>query len=269
MRRFTSLKVIREDKIDFVEIDYSPMNVLDEVLASDLWNYVESAQQDDDLMVIVFKSANPDFFISYHHPRYFLKQKSPESQTMLDNMHKVITTLLTWDKVTIGQIRGRSTGGGSEFIMALDMRFAAMGKTFIRHAEVSLGFIPCKGGTQLLPNLVGKGCALEMILNGKFLNSDQLERYRYINAALAEPILNNHVRKLALRIASFSKDAVRGAKKLVNQNTAFDLEAFRREQEVFNTLVETPEAHRRFRLFIDFVENYGDLTIDEPNWNEE
>lgn len=267
MKQFASLNIVREGKVDFVEIDYGPLNVLDEVLAKDLCSYVESVELDDELMVIVFKSANPDFFIAYHDPRYFLEQQSPESQATHKNIQKVIMTLLNWDKVTIGQLRGRSTGGGSEIIMAMDMRFAAMGKTFIRHAEVSLGFAPCKGGTQLLPGMLGKARALELILNGKFLNSDQLERYGYINAALVESILSNHVRKMALRIASFSKDAVRGAKALVNQNTRFDLDAFNREQDVFNWLVETPEAHRRFRLFIDFVESKGDLSIDEPNWD--
>jgi enoyl-CoA hydratase/carnithine racemase len=67
-------------------------------------------------------------------------------------------------KATIAVIEGIARGGGSEFAMACDMRFAALGKARLGQPEVALGIIPGGGGTQRLPRLVGRSRALEVIL---------------------------------------------------------------------------------------------------------
>ncbi len=118
-------------------------------------------------------------------------------------------------KVTIAVIEGRTRGGGSELVLAMDMRFAAHGRALLAQPEVALGIIPGGGGTQRLPRLVGRARALEIVLGCEDIGADLAERWGYVNRALAEDELRPFVEALAFRIASFPTEAVAHAKAAV------------------------------------------------------
>lgn len=62
---FETLKVRKEQAVLFVEISAPPMNLNGPELVGDLASLIQQAEADDDLKVIVFKSADPDYFISH------------------------------------------------------------------------------------------------------------------------------------------------------------------------------------------------------------
>jgi len=103
-------------------------------------------------------------------------------------------------------------GGGSEFVLSLDMRFGALGRAVLAQPEVALGIIPGGSGTQRLPRLVGRGRALEIILGCDDVPADLAERYGYLNRALPTAELGPFVERLAFRIASFPAEAIALAK---------------------------------------------------------
>src|SRR4029077_6198884 len=116
---------------------------------------------------------------------------------------------------TIGKIEGRARGGGSEFLLSLDMRFAALGRATLGQPEVALGIIPGGSGTQRLPRLVGRGRALEIVLGCDDFPADMAERYGWGNRALPPARLGPFIERPARRIAGFPAEAIALAKSAV------------------------------------------------------
>jgi hypothetical protein len=141
---------------------------------------------DDAVRVVVLRSANPDFFIA--HADVTLIQRLPTTPppppTELGLFHAMVDRFRTMPKATIGVVEGIARGGGSELLLSLDMRFAALGRARLAQPEVALGIIPGGSGTQRLPRLVGRARALEIILGCDDIEADVAERWGYVNRAL-------------------------------------------------------------------------------------
>jgi len=230
-----------------------PINVLSSALTRELYTFTREVESNADVRVIIFKSGDKDFFLSHSDVHLFLNYESEDSRYALDAFREMTRRFYTWDKVTIAQIEGRASGGGSEFLEAADMRFAALGKTFISHPEVSLGFIPCKGGSQRLPALVGRARALELILGGAFVGAEVAEAYGLINRAFAPAALDTYVKKLALRIAGCPDETVRYAKRCVNAGFNERLNGFAVENELFDKIIRTEETQRRLHAYNEHI----------------
>jgi enoyl-CoA hydratase/carnithine racemase len=118
--------------------------------------------------------------------------------------------------VSIASIRGRATGVGSELALASDMRFASREKAILSQWEVGAGLVPGGGPMARLPRLMGRGRALEVLLGADDIPGDLAERYGYVNRALPDAELDAFVDALAVRIASFDKQAIAETKHLVD-----------------------------------------------------
>src|SRR5207247_9165911 len=90
--------------------------------------------------VVVFDSADPDFFIA--HADVALIERLPTDvpkPTTLGFFHAMVERFRTMPKATIGKIEGRARGGGSELLLSLDLRFGALGRAVLAQPEVALG----------------------------------------------------------------------------------------------------------------------------------
>src|SRR5262249_13165454 len=121
--------------------------------------------------------------------------------------------------VTIAQITGRVRGAGSEFVLACDMRFAAVENAIFAQPEQGFGLIPGAGGVQHLARLTGRGRALEIMLSADDYDASLAERYGWINRAMPLAELDGFVRALALRIAAFPAEGARAIKERVSDAT--------------------------------------------------
>src|SRR3954466_8117599 len=110
--------------------------------------------------------------------------------------------------VSIASIRGRATGVGSELALASDMRFASREKATLSQWEGGAGLVPGGGPMARLPHLMGRGRALEVLLGADDIPGDLAERYGYVNRSLVNAELDGFVEALAMRIASFDKQAI-------------------------------------------------------------
>ena len=212
------LTVARDAGVATVTIDHPPVNLLDGTLIGSLFTVAGELAGDDSVQVVVVRSANPEFFIAHAdlHLIRALPRDVTERAEELGLVHVIFEQWRTLPQVTIAQLEGRARGGGSEFVLALDLRFAAIGRTFLSQPEVSLGIIPGGGGTQRLPRLVGRGRALEVVLGCEDFSAELAERYGYVNRALPAEDLGPFVDRLARRIASYPPHAVRLAKQSVD-----------------------------------------------------
>jgi enoyl-CoA hydratase/carnithine racemase len=198
--------------------DYPPFNVADGTMFQALQDLLARINVDPSLRVVVFESANRDFYLSH----FDLTGKLGNVMTAvgpsgLPVLADTFVRITRSPGVSIAKIRGCVRGACSEFVLACDMRFVSRENTRLGQPEVGVGLHPGGGGTERLPPLVGRGRALEIILGANDFDGDTAERYGYVNRALPDAELDDFVDTLARRIASFDRRAVAAAKNLVNQ----------------------------------------------------
>jgi enoyl-CoA hydratase/carnithine racemase len=249
---YECLRIRCERGVAFVTIDHPPINLFDLGLIQEMDRVGRELQADGDVRVVVFESANPDFFIA--HADVTLIQRLPRDvlpkPAELPLFHAMVDRFRTMPKATIAKLEGRARGGGSEFVLSLDMRFAALGRAVLAQPEVALGIIPGGSGTQRLPRLMGRSRALEIILGCDDVPADLAERYGYVNRALPADALGPFVERLAFRIASFPAEAIALAKTAVDAAELPTREGLLEEAHCFNQTLATAAAERRMARFL-------------------
>ncbi len=254
----------------FATIDHPPINLLDLALIQELDRLGREIEEDGTVKVVVFDSADPDFFIAHADVSLILSlptDATPEGKN-LGPFHAVVERFRTMPKVSIGKIEGRARGGGSEFLLSLDMRFAALGKAILAQPEVAVGIIPGGSGTQRLPRLMGRSRALEVILSCEDIPADLAERYGYINRALPPGDLGPFVETLARRIASFPAEAIACAKAAVDAAELPTLEGLLEEERLFLRSLATADARKRMTRFLELGGQTREVELDLRNLAE-
>jgi enoyl-CoA hydratase/carnithine racemase len=239
---FETLKVRDEAAVLFVEINAPPMNLLGPELVRDLVSLIQQAEDDEAVQVLVFKSANPDYFISHVDVTRIAEYREEAAKLTGEPSLGLLFRYLSASRlVTIAQIEGRVRAVGSEFVLACDMRFAARESAIFGQFEPAFGVIPGAGGAQHLTRLMGRGRALEVMLSAQDYDADLAERYGWINRALPAGELGNFVNSLAHRIASFPAQGRTVVKDRVNAIALAPAEDIRRDSDLFLAATRTNE----------------------------
>jgi enoyl-CoA hydratase/carnithine racemase len=169
-------------------------------------------EADPSVKVVVFQSANPEFFIAHLDVA-----KAAERPGVLGLWRDCVLRLSSTPVVSIAKIRGRTRGIGNEFVLACDMRFASRQSALFGNPEIGVGLVPGGGALEWLPRLVGRSRALEMVLSGDDFDADIAERYGWVNRTLDDNDLDAFVEALVRRLASFDREALAAAKAQVNR----------------------------------------------------
>ena len=250
--RSRRITVARRRAVLFAEISAPPMNLLGPELVRDLVSLIQRAEADDACKVLVFKSADPDYFISHVDLTQVAEYRagSGEADRRSRRSRLLFRHLSASRLVTIAQIEGRVRSAGSEFVLACDMRFAARESAIFAQFESAFGQIPGGGATQYLARLMGRARALEVLLSAEDYDAELAERYGWINRALPASTLDDFVRALAQRIASFPAAGMVAIKDRVNAITLAPADDFRRDSDLFGEQVRTTETQRRIQSAI-------------------
>ena len=239
---FETLIVRKESAVLFAEISAPPMNLLGPELIRDLVSLIQRAEADETVQVIVFSSADTDYFISHVDVTRIIENREAAAKLNGDpSIGQMLRHLSASRLVSIAQIEGRIRGVGSEFILACDMRFAARESAIFGQFEPAFGVIPGAGGAQHLTRLMGRGRALEVMLSAQDYDADLAERYGWINRALPADELDVFVSSLAHRIAKFPAAGHSVVKERVNAIALPSVEDIRRDSDLFLEGTRTDE----------------------------
>jgi enoyl-CoA hydratase/carnithine racemase len=246
------LRVIEETPAYWrVVFDYPPFNIVDGTLYESLQQLLGRMDSSSDLRVVVFESANPDFYLAHFDLTgkigNILTAVGPSGLPILTD---TFVRLTKSPVVSIAKIRGCVRGVSSEFVLACDMRFASRENTRLGQPEVAVGLHPGGGAAERLPHLVGRGRALEIIVGGNDFDGDTAERYGYVNRALPDGELDKFVEAFARRIASFDRQAIAAAKNLVNQVSLPSADRLLDAITSFETALTWPEAQQRIQVLL-------------------
>lgn len=252
---FDHLDVSVDRGVATVTIDNPPLNLITSVLFRSLAKCSAQLADDDDVRVVVLRSAVPGFFIAHFDVEAigtFPTDGPAVEEPELGGFDRMCEAFRTMPKVTIAELRGRVGGGGAEIAAACDMRFADVETFMWNQMEVPLGILPGGGGTQRIPRLIGMGRAMEMILGAVDIDAVTAERWGFVNRAMPGADLSGFVDAFAHRLGSFPPDAVRVTKQAVLAAEDLPLvDGLRRETYLFQTLLRSADAGPAMRAFLD------------------
>src|ERR1700719_1140529 len=246
------LQVIEESPAYWrIVFDYPPFNIVDANLYQALQDLLVRMDASSSLCVVVFESANPEFFLAH----FDLTGKignimSAVGSSGLPILTDTFVRITRSSVASIAKIRGCVRGVSSEFVLACDMRFASRENTLLGQPEVGVGLHPGGGGTERLPPLVGRGRALEIVLGANDFDGDTAAQYGYVNRALPDAELDGFVDALARRIDNFDGRAIAAAKNLINQVSLPSADQLLDALTSFETALTWPEAQQRIQVLI-------------------
>lgn len=197
-------------------------------------------EADPSVKVVVFQSANPDFFCAHLDVA-----KAAEWPEMLVLWRDIVLRLSSTPVVSIAKIRGRTRGIGNGFVLACDMRFASRKSALFVYPEVGAGLVPGSGALEWLPRGVGRSRALEIVLSGDDFDADIAERYGWVNRTLDDDDLDSFVDALVRRLASIDRETLAAAKTQINRlgtPTAMELQS---SIDMFFSTLASPSAQAR------------------------
>jgi|TARA_B110000444_G_scaffold257843_1_gene297252 enoyl-CoA hydratase/carnithine racemase len=232
-------------------INNPPVNVMTDALYMDLVGFTSEVEQDASVKVVVFQSADPDFFIAHFDVETILKFETDapaEKSLEFSDFHLMCERVRTMPKATIVKMAGRAGGGGNEFASSCDMRFGLKGKTIINQMEVALGILPGGTGTQRLPRLVGRGRAMEICLGSDDIDAETAAQWGYLNRVFdSENELDDFVDSLSKRIACWPAEAIALCKASINNAEMPLSEGLLEEAFLFQKTLRTEGAQQNMR----------------------
>ena len=248
---FKTFKTSSDSGVLSVTFDFPPVNVQGLPMLADLNMLAQKLEADRDIKVVVFQSAHPDIFVC-HADTEFLKDMSANAvsrdEVELLDLQVVLERISKLPQATIAKIEGFARGGGHEFALACDMRFAARGKAKFMQMEVGMGILPCGGGASRMARQVGLGRALEIVLGADDFDADEAERVGTVNRALDADEIGPFVEALAKRIALWPSASINATKRAVYESIDLPIkEALRAEAYwLYQATSQTP-ALKRFK----------------------
>jgi enoyl-CoA hydratase/carnithine racemase len=237
-----------------------PINIFAPTTIVELGTLITDLEADPSVKVVVFQSANPDFFVAHLDVA-----KAAAQPGVLGLWRDFVLRLSSTPVVSIAKIRGRTRGIGNEFVLACDMRFASRQNALFGNPEVGVGLIPGGGALEWLPRLVGRSRALEIVLSADDFDADVAERYGWVNRALDDDDLDSFVDTLVRRLASFDREVLAAAKAQINRfgtPTATELQS---SNDMIFPMLARPSAQARrpklrgigYGVPSDFELNFG------------
>lgn len=249
---FENILFEENDKIGYITINRpSKLNALNKATIAELNEAFESAREDHDIKVVILSGSGEKAFVAGADISEFADFSAEEGRRLAaEGQEKLFDVVANFPKPVIAAVNGFALGGGLELAMAAHFRIAS-DNARMGLPEVSLGVIPGYGGTQRLPQLVGKGRAMEMIMTAGMIDARQALEYSLVNHVTTPEELIPLAEKLAGKIMQNSMVAISAAIKAVNANYEAGVNGFEVEIEEFGNSFGTEDFKEGTSAFLN------------------
>ncbi len=214
-----NILVVKNDKIATVTINRpKKLNALNKETIQELHKAFKSLNEDAYIKAIILTGSGQKAFVAGADISEFADFDVSQGSDLAKNGQAILFDYIeNLNTPVIAAVNGFALGGGLELAMACHFRVAS-DNAKMGLPEVSLGVIPGYGGTQRLPQLVGKGKAMEMIMTAGMLNAQDAKNYGLVNYTVTQEELLPLCEKLATKISRNSSTAINAAIQAVNAN---------------------------------------------------
>ena len=227
------------------------LNALNIETFSEINHAIKLSVSNPEVRIIIIKGVGEKAFVAGADIKEFVNFTMEQASELSESGHKILSeTVERCPKPVIAAINGYALGGGLELAMACHLRVASENSK-MGLPEVSLGVIPGYGGTQRLPQLIGKGRALDMIMTAKMIDADEALAYGLINYKTDKTELMNFVKNLSGKILSNSSNAIKNAIRSVNASFENGIDGFKLEINEFGKCFETKEFKEGTSAFLN------------------
>lgn len=205
----------KQDGVAWVTLDRpSQHNAINLAMRDELWGVIGAVDLDPDVHVVVFKGAGESAFSSGADLNEFGTAPSFVDARRGRQERDIWGRLASLTKPMIAAVQGYALGAGCELTLFCDFRIASVDAQF-GLPEVTLGYVPSAGGTQMLPRLLGRGRALDLICSGEPLSAQNALDYGLVHQVVPRHNLYPAAESLALRLVATPRKTLSLAKKAV------------------------------------------------------
>ncbi|MGB5461936.1 MAG: enoyl-CoA hydratase-related protein [Aureibaculum sp.] len=250
--KYDNISVKKDENIISITINRpSKLNALNRATIKELHDAFDKAEDDEDIRVIILTGSGEKAFVAGADISEFADFNVKEGSKLAKKGQEILFDFIeNLSTPVIAAVNGFALGGGLELAMACHFRIvsdnAKMGLP-----EVSLGVIPGYGGTQRLPQLVGKGKAMEMIMTAGMISAEEALHYGLVNYVVSQDELLPMAEKIAGKITLNSPSAISAAIKAVNANFKDGVNGFKIEIEEFGKCFGTEDFEEGTTAFLE------------------
>jgi enoyl-CoA hydratase len=217
--KFENILVTTNENVTIITINRpDKLNALNILTIKELHIALDNLSKDESCKIIIITGSGNKAFVAGADISEFYKFSKDQARDLSSGgQTKLFDFIENYPKPVIAAINGYALGGGLELAMACHIRIASE-NALMGLPEVSLGVTPGYGGTQRLPQLVGKGIAMELILSANMINVERGEKVGLLNHTTSQENLISFSTDLAKKIISNSSSAIRASIKCINSN---------------------------------------------------
>ena len=227
------------------------LNALNKQTLSEINEAFESMRENDAVKVVVMTGSGEKAFVAGADIKEFADFSGVEGSELAKTGHLTVFNVIEeFSKPVIAAINGFALGGGLELAMAAHVRIAS-DNARMGLPETSLGVIPGYGGTQRLPQLIGKGRALEMIFSAKMIDASTALNYGLVNAVVPQETLKSTAEKMAHDFMKNSIVAMGYAIEAVNAGMLEGAIGYDVEVQAFGDCFETADFKEGTTAFLE------------------
>ncbi|MDA9052222.1 enoyl-CoA hydratase-related protein [Schleiferiaceae bacterium] len=227
------------------------LNALNKQTLAEISEAFESMRNDDGVKVVIMTGSGEKAFVAGADIKEFANFSGVQGSELAKTGHMtVFNSIEEFSKPVIAAINGFALGGGLELAMAAHVRIAS-DNARMGLPETSLGVIPGYGGTQRLPQLIGKGRALEMIFSAKMIDAATALNYGLVNAVVPQEALQATAENMALGFMKNSIVAMGYAVEAVNAGMLEGAIGYDVEVQAFGDCFETADFKEGTKAFLE------------------
>ncbi len=249
---YKNILVDQEDHFGYITINRpKKLNALNKETIEELHLAFEDLDRDEQIRVIIITGSGEKAFVAGADIAEFSDFNKAEAFELAKKGQELLFDFVAnLSTPVIAAVNGFALGGGLELAMASHIRVAGSNAR-MGLPEVSLGLIPGYGGTQRLPQLVGKGKAMEMIFTGAMVSAEDALNYGLVNHMVEPEALISFCEELALKISRNSPMAIKAAIKAINANFEDGVNGFETEIAAFGNCFGTDDFDEGTSAFME------------------
>lgn len=227
------------------------LNALNQETISELHDAFKNANGDSDVKVIIITGSGEKAFVAGADISEFADFSVEEGEHLASNGQKILFDFVeNLSTPVIAAVNGFALGGGLELAMSAHFRVAS-DNAKMGLPEVSLGVIPGYGGTQRLPQLVGKGRAMEMVMTAGMIDAQTALSYGLVNHVTTLDELLPLCHKIASKIMRNSSVAIAAAIGAINANYKDGINGYQEEIKQFGNCFGTEDFNEGTSAFLE------------------
>jgi|GEM_PF-5984053 len=248
---YTYHQLTTDNAIATIALNNAPLNINTQAVMQERCEVFSQVLDDDDIRAVILTSAIDGQFGAGNDLKEYLEHDKTIYKDNTNTVLDVVRRFIESDKISIAAINGNAIGSSADLTLMCDIR--VMGKPYyLRWPEVYFGLMPNWGASTLLPMLVGRSHALEWLLAGRHIYTDELQEAGLLHGIYEPDTVLAEAQKLAQRVIKAHPQSVKAVKSTVLHSFFMPLQyAFNADAELSSQLFGEPVQLERTKSFLE------------------